>query len=542
MIKNYLSVFAVGVGLSVSVNAQQVHHVNANALGVADGASWVNAYTDLQDALAAAQPQDQIWVAAGVYKPTATTDTTASFDIPDSVEVYGGFNGTELQIGQRDWETNLTILSGDIGVEQDSLDNVTNVVSIENGQSEATRVDGFIVEHGFGYNGQNSPREYNTGGGIRVHGASPVLANLIIRYNAAMYGGGLSIRSNSYPHVSNVELHHNFAKWGSGVWVGDISKSTEKTVLLEEINSHDQLSQGAYFKDAYSYNLKNSQFRNNSVGVELYRPNGGDISKVLVANNGRGFYVRISSMPSNGESVLFKQVIAANNTTDQLLYNSSSDANGSIKVYNSTFYGMNSLSVSVRDSSKAQFWNCIVEGTKNISEEDGTNDSPLFYNSVFDEILTLEGDSNVFDATDNFEDPENGNFNIRNTSQAINAGTLSVLPLIDLEDINGNERKQSTSIDAGAVESSYTMVAVGFADENQIDVVDVFPSPFATSCTVNSIAGEFVNVSVFDTQGKLVESYQGIQNVEVLANSKQGVFVIQVSNDNGINSYKVIKE
>jgi hypothetical protein len=46
-------------------------YVNAAAAGGDNGSSWQDAYTDLQAAFAAASAGQQIWVAAGVYKPTA---------------------------------------------------------------------------------------------------------------------------------------------------------------------------------------------------------------------------------------------------------------------------------------------------------------------------------------------------------------------------------------------------------------------------------------------------------------------------------------
>src|ERR1044072_8249072 len=82
--------------------------VDASAAGANNGTSWANAFTDLQSALAIATPSNEIWVAAGTYKPTATADRTISFAMKNGVGIYGGFDGTEAQRGQRDPAVNVT--------------------------------------------------------------------------------------------------------------------------------------------------------------------------------------------------------------------------------------------------------------------------------------------------------------------------------------------------------------------------------------------------------------------------------------------------
>src|SRR5437016_5563908 len=91
--------------------AQAIRTVNP--AGPGGPGPWAGAVTDLQAALNASLPGDQVWIAAGTYKPQG--GQAASFVIPSGVKVYGGFAGTELAPEQRSADTSsfATILSGD---------------------------------------------------------------------------------------------------------------------------------------------------------------------------------------------------------------------------------------------------------------------------------------------------------------------------------------------------------------------------------------------------------------------------------------------
>lgn len=137
--------------------------------GTGDGTTWSNAYGDLQQALAEAAFGNEIWVAEGTYSPVQCEycdieQREISFRIPSGVKIYGGFNGTENNLGQRRWFSHPTKLSGDIGTSE-SGDNSFTVVYFKNADS-GTLLDGFVITAGqsdaWGQIGSRS----RSGGGI----------------------------------------------------------------------------------------------------------------------------------------------------------------------------------------------------------------------------------------------------------------------------------------------------------------------------------------------------------------------------------------
>jgi hypothetical protein len=167
--------------------------------GRGNGSSWRYAFGDLQAALAGVKPGQQVWVAAGTYFPTEGADRDASFVIPDSVRLYGGFAGYETDLYQRQWDKHLTILSGEIG-EPGPEDNAYTVVYTELVGAH-TLVDGFVITGGYADGVQHLGDPQRCGGGWYNDGAggqsSPTIANCLFVHNYARDGAGFYSSANN---------------------------------------------------------------------------------------------------------------------------------------------------------------------------------------------------------------------------------------------------------------------------------------------------------------------------------------------------------
>ena len=97
--------FAVGISLLFAAAPLQAKVYHVSIKGTGDGSSWEKAMGSLDDALAKATSGDEIWIAAGTYKPTqlikSSKKNSRHFPLKDGVSLYGGFAGTEKSKEER---------------------------------------------------------------------------------------------------------------------------------------------------------------------------------------------------------------------------------------------------------------------------------------------------------------------------------------------------------------------------------------------------------------------------------------------------------
>ncbi len=212
---------------SIQISAKIIY-VNADVVGGNDdGTSWNNSFSILQFAIIEAEYGDTIWVAEGTYKPTNSSFRTIYFSLNNGVKWYGGFQGNETDLLQRDYETHETILSGDIGIQGDSTDNSYHVVYTL-GTDSTTVIDGFSIIHGQASHINTSYfGHFNYGGGIAVDVditntiARPKILNCTFRSNIAKLGGGAvsmftTLSSQINPMIDNCKFFGNSTLFGSG--------------------------------------------------------------------------------------------------------------------------------------------------------------------------------------------------------------------------------------------------------------------------------------------------------------------------------------
>lgn len=203
----------------------QILYVDDDALPGGTGASWDEAFRDLQDALALAENVErevvEIRVAEGSYRPDRGTGNRAStFDLVSGVTVRGGYAGLGApEPDARDPDQYRTVLTGDLGNDDgpgltNNEENTYRVV-LALGVQEAATLDGVTVTGGnangggldFVFSGLfaddslvtvrrcvfEGNHSLDLGGGMSsAYGARVTVVDCVFRHNDALRGGGLS--------------------------------------------------------------------------------------------------------------------------------------------------------------------------------------------------------------------------------------------------------------------------------------------------------------------------------------------------------------
>lgn len=276
-----------------SMNAQ-ITYVKEGGTG--NGTSWANATGNLKNALGNASFGMQVWVAEGIYTPTTCTsctysDRNLSFFVPDGVKLYGGFEGNENSLDDRNFENHPTILSGDIDGDGTKANNSYSIIFTQ-WVTDHTEIDGFIVTGGNADFAAALGNSANSGAGLFNNGAldglssHPIIRNCTFMDNQAWgYGGAVmndgAFKGDANPAFVNCRFENNYAQnaggavYNSGIFEGHASPKFES---CEFENNHSTNAQGGAVYNSGATNGESSpQFLSCSFTENTAGESGGAV-------------------------------------------------------------------------------------------------------------------------------------------------------------------------------------------------------------------------------------------------------------------------
>ncbi len=182
----------LGLFMIAAIGGKATHYyVDSSAVaGANNGTSWANAYLNLQTAINFSNAGDSIWVADGHYFPGVSGDNLAWFDLKIGVAMLGGFQGLsgaqESSASQRNFYTNVTVLSGDL--DRNGIHSAADAYHVVNAHTKDTTavVDGFVIELGNAIGAS----VHGLGGAVFSFGGGASFLNCVFQNNYSFDGGG----------------------------------------------------------------------------------------------------------------------------------------------------------------------------------------------------------------------------------------------------------------------------------------------------------------------------------------------------------------
>jgi hypothetical protein len=483
--------------------SQRTVYVDIDATGSNNGTNWANAYNNPDDAFSNASKGDNIWIAEGTYsKPT--TNRSFSFEWEeDSVSVYGGFDGTETALSQRDWRNNSTIFSGEIQGDNDLTNNSHTVlngpIGSVFGSINYSLIDGITIRDGYSItSGSNNFKRWGAGFYLqdrvrRFHITNCVFTNNTAQGAAAIYAS--TSGDSTYLEISNTKFIGNKSSFASCIW--------------SQANS------------GYQMNMR----MNNCLFTDNINKNYGGVQE------GSVFY-----FGSNGTSAN-TLISMANNTITNNVDSVSSGPTGTIirlyKTHNS------------QSNAVVEMGNCILYNnplfshtTKNYSLSSYNFTSVALVNCISDihnYINTFR--TNVYTHNPLFTNASTGDYTLQSTSPAIDSGivTPGLLPAFDLA---GLTRIKGASVDLGCYE--YQTIAVGINENKEFASLNVFPNPTTGHVTFESNE-EIELIDIYTLTGQKVNSFINTNSINI-SEFTPGIYMAKIISGNKIATKRIIKQ
>jgi PKD repeat protein len=451
----------------VTVSAPNTVYVSPSGTSGNTGVDWAHAVPTIQEAINLVSAGGQIWVKAGTYSLTST------ITISKSVSIYGGFNGTETALSQRNPTTNVTTVDG-----QSTVRCFTT-----SGASSTVTIDGLTIQNGY------SPAD--AGGGILSYETTTYLnvANCTFSHNNATQGGGIchfnDVNTNSVLNVNNCQFQYNTANTsntGGGIFTRTYYTNITGSHFVQNDGGGGGGGISCMCLTTSNITITGCTFDSNHAssttsaggGILCWKSGGGSLPTATCSISdcfvyGNSSYLGAGIDCQSATTCITNCVIYNNNTV-----NTDSNASGgaigiwdcsTANITNCTIYGNTSIwggGVYLQNTTN-HITNSIMWGNTS-SQPSGSPSTYYGWNSVLyfdysdrsaDIVCTGVGCSNPWTnniSTDpSFVNAASGDFRLNAGSLCINHGSNSASCLLST-DILGNSRIIGGTVDMGAYE------------------------------------------------------------------------------------------
>ncbi|GAK95136.1 hypothetical protein JCM19298_913 [Nonlabens ulvanivorans] len=475
-------------------------YVNTSATGTGTGADWTNAYTNLRLALDN-HPGKDFWVAAGTYTIADGTiaGKSSSFIITDNTNVYGGFNGTESLLADRDPVANETIITGDqsnddiaTGLNESSTDRSDNIYTVIKVAGDNITIDGITITGG---HANGTIGDDRSGSAIKVtpgNGNGLLVTNCTFKSNFSLAAGAFHVPltgSSATMIIDRCVFTKNVAQLAPVIY-GSIQTSNitldltlSNSLIYDnstiDVSTGSQTGNMIWFRSDIGLGQFDGTITNNTI-------TGNSTNQPSSSNRGVLWLTRIQGF----SNIDVTNNIIVGNTNGAMNLQAIAVPSGNFNYPNDTRLINNLTSSSIQSSG-----------------------SFLLFNNITGTAM--------------FNDAANNDFTLAASSQAINAGDNNEVPATNLYDLLGNDRIANTTVDMGAYEFGAT---AGIEENSKLDF-SLYPNPAIDMITVAIDHNAFAKANIYNLQGQLIASSQesSIQISDLTA----GMYIIKIETTNG---------
>ncbi|MDO6597745.1 choice-of-anchor Q domain-containing protein [Oceanihabitans sp. 2_MG-2023] len=501
---------------SFSSNCVPQIYLDVQATGSNDGSSWADAYVDLETALAD-NPAGEFWMAAGRYV-VANGSRSNTYEIGADQKIYGGFDGTETNLTQRNPATNIVILDGDRDNDDGTVfldhnssnsslgsDNVYHVITIIGNN---VIIDGVTIKGG---NANGGTSEDRRGSAIDIKEDARTLTVNDVRFNYnRVFDGGIIFGTQS----TNTNLSSDYMFTNC---VFDRNLGRFAAIF--------------YYANPLSTAGVNSTF----VNCLIFDNRVTSVSDYPGSTTGASslnslFWLRsdVAGGINNGKfiNMTISQTVFNNNfpgtPTAGLISGTRVNGTTNIELYNSILWnnGSNNVAVDTQDTF-APANSVIIRNS--LSQDNFSNQSNTM---------------SILNSNPNFSNEAANDFTLNSNSPSIDTGGNQYFPSNVLTDLVGNARIFNSIVDMGAYESVSTLSTTDF--ELNTNEISLYPNPTSSILNIKS-KQDVETVTIYSVLGKKVLKAE-TKTIDV-SNLSQGIYIMKIiTKDNSETVKRFIKK